>query len=741
MIEHAPDSRPHRAHAGRGRRRGRGRRSRGRAPAVRSGPARRIAVRPVERLAPGQISVPGDFSSAAFLAVAAAIVPGSARAARGRRPEPDPRRPAGDPQPDGRGDRGRGGSLARRLGAAGGDRRPPRAARRHARPGRRGAAGDRRAAPGGAAGLLRRGPDRRLRGRGAASQGVGPDRDRGRGASRDRAPRSRRIDDGFAVRGTGGLRGGALDSHGDHRLAMLGAVAGLASRDGVEVAGADAAAVSYPRFEADLASLRRRGASAGWGGLGRARGRAAAAAARPRWPEPRAARWDRTPPAVPARRWRPRRRPVDLDRARDHQQPGSLVNLVLPQALPGRELDDDGAALVLGVEDRRTVCAARPASRCPSSASFLFPRSLRRGQLYPHPHGHSHRRPGGRGQVDGRSGRRARPRDHLSGLRSDVSLRRPGGAARRHHPRRRGGAGTARSRAGDRARRTAASCSNGEDVSEAIRAPEVAAAASRVSVHPEVREAIVERQRALIAAGDYVAEGRDIGTVVSPDASLKVFLTASDAERARRRAAETGEPPAEVLAAHATRDARDRGREHGALRAADDAVEIDTTGLEVDEVVRRIAALARERGCRAMSGRASPDRRGRLSQRRQVDARQPVGGRPGGGRPPRRRRDSRPQGARLRVERAPLPAGRYRWCRPGGRGLAVRGGAAPGARGDRRLRRGGAGRGRASRPAPRRRRGRRDPAPRRRSGGRGRQQDRRARRRLPGGRVQPARPG
>ena len=84
---------------------------------------------------------------------------------------------------------------------------------------------------------------------------------------------------------------------------------------------------------------------------------------------------------------------------------------------------------------------------------------------------------------------------------------------------------------------------DGEDVSEAIRTPEVSAAASRVSVHPEVRQAMVERQRALIAAGDYVAEGRDIGTVVSPDATLKVFLTASDAERARRRAAETGEPP------------------------------------------------------------------------------------------------------------------------------------------------------------------------------------------------------
>jgi cytidylate kinase len=137
---------------------------------------------------------------------------------------------------------------------------------------------------------------------------------------------------------------------------------------------------------------------------------------------------------------------------------------------------------------------------------------------------------------------------------------------------------------------------DGEEVSEAIRAPEVGAAASRVSVHPEVRDAMVERQRAMIASGDCVVEGRDIGTVVSPDASLKVFLTASDDERARRRAAETGEPLADVLAAQATRDARDRRREHGALRAADDAVEIDTTGRKADDVARRIAALAAELG-------------------------------------------------------------------------------------------------------------------------------------------------
>ena len=76
----------------------------------------------------------------------------------------------------------------------------------------------------------------------------------------------------------------------------------------------------------------------------------------------------------------------------------------------------------------------------------------------------------------------------------------------------------------------------GEDVSAAIRAPEVSAAASRVSVHPGVREAMVERQRALVAAGGWVAEGRDIGTVVCPDSPLKVYLTASEDERARRRA-------------------------------------------------------------------------------------------------------------------------------------------------------------------------------------------------------------
>jgi len=137
---------------------------------------------------------------------------------------------------------------------------------------------------------------------------------------------------------------------------------------------------------------------------------------------------------------------------------------------------------------------------------------------------------------------------------------------------------------------------DGEDVAAAIRAPEVSAAASRVSVHRGVRDAMVAKQRLLIAAGDYVAEGRDIGTVVSPDAPLKVFLNASEAERARRRAADSGEPANRVLADQAARDARDSGREHGALRAAADAVELDTTERSVDGVVEAILALARDRG-------------------------------------------------------------------------------------------------------------------------------------------------
>lgn len=136
----------------------------------------------------------------------------------------------------------------------------------------------------------------------------------------------------------------------------------------------------------------------------------------------------------------------------------------------------------------------------------------------------------------------------------------------------------------------------GRDVSAEIRSPSVSEGASRVSVHPQVRAAMVDRQRRLVERGCWVAEGRDIGTVVCPQAPLKVFLTASEAERARRRAVESGEDEAAVLASMTERDRRDREREHGALHAADDAVEVDTTGLGIDEVVDRIALLAVERG-------------------------------------------------------------------------------------------------------------------------------------------------
>lgn len=136
---------------------------------------------------------------------------------------------------------------------------------------------------------------------------------------------------------------------------------------------------------------------------------------------------------------------------------------------------------------------------------------------------------------------------------------------------------------------------DGEDVTEAIREPAVSERASEVAADPAVRERLVAMQRALIAGGDWVAEGRDIGTVVAPDAELKVFLTASPEERARRRAEQEGRPLGDVLAEQRERDARDASREHSPLRAAADAVEVDTTGLPIDAVVERIAALGRER--------------------------------------------------------------------------------------------------------------------------------------------------
>lgn len=134
---------------------------------------------------------------------------------------------------------------------------------------------------------------------------------------------------------------------------------------------------------------------------------------------------------------------------------------------------------------------------------------------------------------------------------------------------------------------------DGEDVTAAIRTPEVSERASQVAAEPAVRRAMVAEQQRIMAAGDWVADGRDIGTVVAPDAQLKVFLTADPAERARRRAAEMGLDAAAVLAEQTLRDERDRSRAESPLRPAEGAVELDTTGLTLAQVVAEITALAR----------------------------------------------------------------------------------------------------------------------------------------------------
>jgi cytidylate kinase len=121
----------------------------------------------------------------------------------------------------------------------------------------------------------------------------------------------------------------------------------------------------------------------------------------------------------------------------------------------------------------------------------------------------------------------------------------------------------------------------------------VAQGASKAAADPAVRRAMVAEQRRLLARGDWVVEGRDIGTVVVPDAELKVFLTADAAERARRRARELGADPEAVLAELRVRDERDSTREHSPLRPAPGAVVLDGTGLTVDEVVQRIVDLVR----------------------------------------------------------------------------------------------------------------------------------------------------
>ena len=144
---------------------------------------------------------------------------------------------------------------------------------------------------------------------------------------------------------------------------------------------------------------------------------------------------------------------------------------------------------------------------------------------------------------------------------------------------------------------------DGEDVTEAIRTPAVTAAVARVSQIPAVRRAMVRLQRELAAAGGTVLDGRDIGTVVVPDACCKIFLTATAAERARRRWLEMREkgfePDLAVLRREMEeRDRQDSERELAPLVQAADAVALDTTGLGIEAVVERIVQIYQDGRCR-----------------------------------------------------------------------------------------------------------------------------------------------
>jgi cytidylate kinase len=161
---------------------------------------------------------------------------------------------------------------------------------------------------------------------------------------------------------------------------------------------------------------------------------------------------------------------------------------------------------------------------------------------------------------------------------------------------------------------------DGEDVTEAIRAENVSAAASVMSTVSEVRAALVAQQRAIGHSESCVMEGRDIGTVVFPDADLKVFLVATLEERARRRYEqmismdsidEAGDREAalrEIRESIAERDRRDSTREDSPLRQADDAVEIDTTSMTIEQQVERVLDLAVERGAPPPAARGTVNR-------------------------------------------------------------------------------------------------------------------------------------
>jgi cytidylate kinase len=136
---------------------------------------------------------------------------------------------------------------------------------------------------------------------------------------------------------------------------------------------------------------------------------------------------------------------------------------------------------------------------------------------------------------------------------------------------------------------------DGRSVDREIRSRAVTAAVSPVSAVPEVRVLLVAQQRELIDATAIVIEGRDIGTVVAPDAPLKIFLTASPGARATRRSRQDGTDPSGTAADLDRRDAYDSSRAHSPLRAAEDAVHLDTTTMEIDEVIQRLVDLAVER--------------------------------------------------------------------------------------------------------------------------------------------------
>lgn len=136
---------------------------------------------------------------------------------------------------------------------------------------------------------------------------------------------------------------------------------------------------------------------------------------------------------------------------------------------------------------------------------------------------------------------------------------------------------------------------NGEDVTAAIRTPEITEMASQVAACPGVRRAMREEQRRIGHQGNAVMEGRDIGTVVFPDARIKVFLDASEQERAQRRAVELGSPVEQVAQEMAGRDRRDRSRAEAPLAQAPDADYIDSSGLTPLEVEEAILKLVRER--------------------------------------------------------------------------------------------------------------------------------------------------